>query len=107
MQRGIRSFSDAEIACVAARARVLGDPGRVRIIHALAQEDYAVSRLAALLAMDLPTLLDHLQMLFNVGLVRRRRESGGMTFALESADLITVCEILGRLVPDGAEVVVE
>jgi DNA-binding transcriptional ArsR family regulator len=94
----MRPFSDEEIACIAARARVLAHPGRVRILNALADHDYTVARLAARVAMDVPALLEHVQVLFNAGLVRRRREPDGMTFSLETADLVSVCEVLGRLV---------
>ena len=92
----MRSFSDDEIACIATRARVLGDPARVRILNALAQGEYGAGRLAALLGMDVSSLLQHLQVLFNVGLVQQRRHASGMTYAIETADLIGVCDVLGR-----------
>jgi len=92
----MRSFSDDEIACIAARARVLGDPARVRILNALAQGEHPAERLAALLGVDTSSLLDHLQVLFNVGLVQRRRQANGTTYAIETADLIGVCDVLGR-----------
>ena len=90
-------FSDDEVACIAGRARVLGDPTRVRILDALARGDCTARRLAAVLGIDEWTLSGHLDVLFSAGLVQRR-EAGAATpvYALESGELIDVCHVLGR-----------
>ena len=92
----MRNLSDDEVACIAGRARVLGDPMRVRILDALARGEHAVGRLAALLAVDEWTLSEHLQLLFSVGLVRRRLEAAALLYTVETTDLINVCGVLGR-----------
>ena len=91
------TFSDDEIACIAGRARALGDPTRVRILGALARGDSAIGRLAAVLGVDEWTLSEHLQALFSVGLVQRRGDAAAATvYAIAADDVIDVCHVLGR-----------
>jgi DNA-binding transcriptional ArsR family regulator len=100
----MRSFSDDQTARIVSRARALGEPTRVRILSVLARGEYAVGRLAAVLAIEQSTLSKHLQVLFNAGLVHRRREANTVIYEINTPELIGLCHFLGRRALHRAEV---
>lgn len=83
----MRSFSDEQIARIANRARALGDPTRVRILQLLARSEHAVGHVASALATEQSTVSKHLQVLFNAGLVQRRREASAVIYWVDAPEL--------------------
>jgi DNA-binding transcriptional ArsR family regulator len=73
----------------------LGDPTRVRILAALARRDLAVGSIARSIAAPQSTVSKHLQILFNAGLVARRREASTVIYSLASGDTAECMRLLG------------
>lgn len=63
----------------------LGEPSRLRIIHALASGERSVSVLAGSVGLAVPAVSQHLRILREVRLVRNRREGKMMYYALDDA----------------------
>ena len=63
--------------------RVLGDPTRVRILHALAASELCVCDLAAILGMSQSAVSHQLRLLRSLRLVRHRREGRMVYYALD------------------------
>jgi DNA-binding transcriptional ArsR family regulator len=63
--------------------RALGDPTRVRILHALASSELCVCDLAAILGMSPSAVSHQLRLLRSLRLVRNRREGRMMYYALD------------------------
>lgn len=81
-------FSDEEIAVVAARSRALGDITRVRILLALSRGEQAVGQIAHLVGTPQSTASKHLQVLFQSGLVQRRRDASTVMYSLAARTLL-------------------
>jgi ArsR family transcriptional regulator len=63
--------------------RALGDPTRVRILHALAASELCVCDLAAILGMSQSAVSHQLRLLRSLRLVRYRREGRMVYYALD------------------------
>ena len=63
--------------------RALGDPTRVRILHALAASELCVCDLAAILGMSQSAVSHQLRLLRSLRLVRHRREGRMVYYALD------------------------
>jgi ArsR family transcriptional regulator len=92
----MRRLSDDQAARIASRARAIGDPTRVRILNVLARGESPVGQVANMLATQQSTVSKHLQVLFNAGLVRRRREASTVIYSLFDPELFDVCSFLAR-----------
>jgi DNA-binding transcriptional ArsR family regulator len=80
-------LSEETIEEVAAVFRVLSDPIRIRLIEALNQRGWSTgSALAAGLPVTQQNVSKHLRVLYQAGIVRRRRE--GMWTHYELADFV-------------------
>lgn len=83
---------------VAERFRALGEPARLRILHALRQGEAAVGDLAEATGLNQANLSKHLQLLHALGFVRRRKAGLFVYYALSSDDIFQLCDIMcGRL----------
>lgn len=63
--------------------RALGDPTRVKILHALAVSELCVCDLAAILGMSPSAVSHQLRLLRSLRLIRNRREGRMMYYALD------------------------
>jgi DNA-binding transcriptional ArsR family regulator len=91
----MRALSGEVVSRVAARARAFGDPTRVRILAALGARDLAVGSIARSIAAPQSTVSKHLQILFNAGLVARRRAASTVIYSLASDDTAECLRLLG------------
>jgi DNA-binding transcriptional ArsR family regulator len=92
----MRRLSNDQAARIASRARAIGDPTRVRILNFLARGEFPVGHVANALATQQSTVSKHLQVLFNAGLVRRRRQASTVIYSLFTPELLDLCSFLGR-----------
>lgn len=83
----MRNLSEEQVTRIANRARALGDPTRVRILDVLARGEQPVGHIAEATASQPSTVSKHLQVLFQAGLVQRRREGSAVIYSLASRDL--------------------
>jgi ArsR family transcriptional regulator len=91
----MRRFSDQQVNTIAARARALGDPTRVRILEVLAQGEQPVGIIALAVDSLQSTVSKHLQVLFHAGLVQRRRSASAVIYSIADPDLLDWCRHLG------------
>ncbi len=78
-------FTDKRLMLVDSRARALGDPTRLRILHLVARGERAVGQVASALSVQQSTVSKHLQVLFNAGLVERRRAANAVIYSADAA----------------------
>ena len=74
----------------------LADPSRRSIVVRLSHGPASVSELAAPLAMSLPAVVQHIDVLRRSGLVRSEKVGRVRTCRLEPAPMLTVQEWIGR-----------
>ncbi|ADG81325.1 ArsR family transcriptional regulator [Thermincola ferriacetica] len=70
--------------------KVLGDPTRVQIIHALAQKELCVCDLAALLGMSQSAISHQLRILRNLRLVKYRKEGKIVYYSIDDQHIINL-----------------
>jgi DNA-binding transcriptional ArsR family regulator len=91
----MKRLSKEQVTRVAGRSRALGDPTRVRIVDVLARSEQSVGQLAAALRCEPSTISKHLQILFQAGLLERRRDASAVIYSIASPDLAVWCRYLG------------
>ncbi len=90
---------------VARRFRTLADPARLFVLHTLEQGEHSVSALATRTNMPQGTLSRHLQILYDGGFVRRRRDGQFVYYQLADEHVLMLCELMcGRLEAETASV---
>jgi len=72
--------------------RVLGDPTRVRILHALSQSDLCVGDLARRLDVSESAVSHQLRLLRSARIVRARRDGRLMYYALDDRHVLELFE---------------
>lgn len=84
------------VELISRRLRALGEPTRLRIVEALARGDHSVGELVETLRIHQSNASKHLQVLFQAGLVRRRRAGNAIIYSLAEPGVFRVCLHLGR-----------
>lgn len=77
-----RPLSDEAIELIAARLRVIGEPNRIRIMSLLNEGDATVQELTDRLMTTHQNVSKHLGVLYQAGLVSRRKEGISVRYAL-------------------------
>jgi DNA-binding transcriptional ArsR family regulator len=90
----------AAVLLLAETFRTLGDPSRLRIVHALALEELCVCDIAAAVGMSQSAVSHSLRALRQLRLVRSRKDGKTTYYRLDDAHI-------GRLLADGFEHVEE
>jgi DNA-binding transcriptional ArsR family regulator len=71
----MKGLSGTTVSRIAGRGRALGEPTRVRILGVLARGELTVGHIADAIGSRQSTASKHLQILFNAGLLNRRRSA--------------------------------
>lgn len=83
---------------VADRFRALGEPARLRILNALRDGEAAVGELVEATGLTQANLSKHLQMLYSLGFVKRRKQGVFVYYGLADDDIFRLCDIMcGRV----------
>ncbi len=79
---------------VARRFRTLGEPYRLRILQELELGERSVGEMVAALEGNQPNVSKHLQILFNAGLIGRRREGTSILYAISDPMVFKLCAVV-------------
>lgn len=83
---------------VAVRFKALGEPVRLQMLGALRAGELSVNELVGATGLGQANVSKHLQLLYALGLVRRRQEGSHVYYALADGDIFRMCDIMcGRL----------
>lgn len=82
----------ALIPAVAARFKVLGDPGRLAILSALQSGETSVGDLVAAIGRSQPNVSQHLAALTQAGFVAVRREGNRAFYRVSDPCLAQICD---------------
>lgn len=89
-------MTDKMMDLVARRFRTLGEPYRLRILQELEVGEQSVGELVAALDGNQSNVSKHLQILFDAGLVDRRRVGTSMLYAISDPMVFALCELVCR-----------
>jgi DNA-binding transcriptional ArsR family regulator len=92
----MNSLRREHLTLIASRARAMGEPTRLRILEVLERGEQAVGHIAQALTTQQSTVSRHLQVLYQAGLVHRRREASAVIYSIASHDLLPWLRYLGH-----------
>ena len=84
------------LALIARRFKMLGDPYRLKIVQLLEMGERSVGELANELDGKQPNVSKHLQLLFDAGLVDRRREGASVFYSIADPMVFKLCALVCR-----------
>jgi ArsR family transcriptional regulator len=79
---------------IATRFRVLAEPMRLRILHALGEGEMTVGELVEALGAGQANVSKHLGLLLDAGIVRRRKEGLNAFYAIADETIFALCELV-------------
>jgi DNA-binding transcriptional ArsR family regulator len=88
------TMSEKMLDLVARRFRTLGEPYRLRILQELQSGEKPVGELVAALDGNQPNVSKHLQILFDAGLIDRRRDGTSIIYAISDPIVFQLCALV-------------
>ena len=89
-----KKLSDRMLEVVAARFRILGEPQRLRILQVLQAGEKSVGEIVEAVGGQQSNTSRHLQALFDVRMVGRRRAGSSVLYWISDPDVFRLCEIV-------------
>lgn len=90
-------MSDEVLILVASRFRALGEPYRLRILQVLRRGAMTVGEVVQALNGNQPNVSKHLQILYQAGIVNRRRSGSSIVYSIKDTTVFTLCKlVLGK-----------
>lgn len=89
-------MSDKMLELIAKRFRMLGEPFRLRLLQQLESGEKTVNELVAALDGNQPNVSKHLALLYDSGLVGRRREGTSVIYAISDPMVFKLCDLVCR-----------
>ena len=90
------TINDKIIDLVARRFQVLGEPCRLRILRTLQGGAMTVNQIVDDLDGNQPNISKHLQILFDAGLVGRKRSGNSIFYSISDPVVFRLCELVCR-----------
>lgn len=89
-----KQLSNEALEQIALRFKLLSDPMRLKILHALQGGEQSVNQLVKLTGSSQPNISKHLNILKTTGMVKRRQESNQAFFSISAPFIFDLCEIV-------------
>ncbi len=89
-----KELSDAALRMIADRFKVLAEPTRLKILHALWDGELAVSEIMAAIDALQANVSKHLGLLQQAGIVRRRKEGLNVYYEIADETVFELCEVV-------------
>jgi DNA-binding transcriptional ArsR family regulator len=89
-------ITDKMIELIAKRFRMLGEPFRLRLLQQLQTGEKTVNDLVAALDGNQPNVSKHLALLYDSGLVGRRREGTSILYSISDSMVFKLCDLVCR-----------
>jgi DNA-binding transcriptional ArsR family regulator len=90
------TLSGKTLELVARRFRYLGEPFRLRILQSLSRSEKTVTDLVEDLKANQPNVSKHLNLLFEGGLVERRKQGTSSIYSIADPLIFTLCDLVCR-----------
>lgn len=87
-----KKLSPDALALIAGRFKLLSEPIRLQILHALRQGPMSVNELTAAVRTSQPNVSKHLKMLQAAGVLLREQEGNTAFYAIADESIFNLCE---------------
>ena len=88
---GVADGLDPVLAVVARYFAVLAEPTRLKILHAICEDEQSVSAIVAATGATQTNVSRHLSLMFNAGIVERRREGQAVFYRMADQEFVGIC----------------
>jgi ArsR family transcriptional regulator len=95
-----KDLTPEALELIAARFRVLSEPMRLRILHALGGGEMTVTQLIEALDAGQPNVSKHLGVLLDAGVVARRKEGLNSFYSIADESIFQLCELVCSSIDD-------
>lgn len=92
MKKQRKKLPDGALELIAARFRVLSEPMRLKILNALGDDELTVNELVEATGSGQANISKHLGIMFNEGLMVRRKEGLNTYYAIADKSIFELCE---------------
>ena len=92
--RKMKEMTPETFELVADRFRLLAEPMRLRILHALIDREMTVGELVEALEAGQANVSKHLGLLLGAGIVRRHKEGSNAFYAIADESIFALCELV-------------
>ncbi len=82
---------DEVFESVARYFSLLSEPARLRILHAICQEERSVGQIVEETALSQSNASRHLNMMYHAGVIKRRREGSQVIYSVTDTSLTDIC----------------
>ena len=82
---------DPVLAVVARYFAVLAEPTRLKILHAICEDEQSVSAIVAATGATQTNVSRHLSLMFNAGVVLRRRDGQAVFYRIADPEFVEIC----------------
>lgn len=89
-----KNLSNEALELIAARFKVLAEPLRLRILHALQEDEKSVNELSELVEASQPNVSKHLKILQEAGILRRRQNGNAVYYSIADESIFSLCELV-------------
>ncbi|MFN8180008.1 MAG: metalloregulator ArsR/SmtB family transcription factor [bacterium] len=93
-------MNENNLAMVAERFRILGDPSRLRLLQALSEGESTVADLTERCATSQANVSKHLSILLRGGFVARRKEGLHVFYRIADASVFRLCDLVCGSIQD-------
>ena len=87
-----KNLSIEALCLIANRFKLLSEPVRLQILHALRAGPMSVNELTNTVKTSQPNVSKHLKMLQSAGVLRREQEGNTVFYAIADDSIFTLCE---------------
>jgi DNA-binding transcriptional ArsR family regulator len=91
---GSKPLTSDTLNAIAHRFKILAEPARLAVLHALREKPLSVSDLVEATGLSQANLSKHLQLLHTGGFVTRRREGLFVIYAIADASVFALCDLM-------------
>ena len=89
-----KNLSPQNIQAVSDQFKVLSDPMRLQILHALQEGEKSVTQIVGQLETSQPNISKHLKILQNAGILARRQEGNFVYYDISDESVFRLCELV-------------
>ncbi len=90
----MRNMTPETLEMIAKKFRVLGDPLRLRLLHALQSGELSVGALCNAVGAKQPNASKQLSLLMDSGWVGKRKSGNSVFYKLDDMSIVKICEIV-------------
>lgn len=89
-----RNLSKDALAIIAERFKILSEPVRLQILHALQEGPLSVNELTEVVGSSQPNVSKHLKMLTGAGFLNRTQEGNTVIYRIADESIFSLCEMV-------------